>query len=46
MTLKQWIKNGYDYKLKSAIRLMRSDKRDTSKKIIEILPENVIYKVV
>ena len=44
-TLKQWIKNdGYDYELKSAVKLMEKDKEEILGKIIEMFSDDVIYK--
>ena len=43
--LKQWIKNdGYNYELKNTIRLMEKDKKDVTKKIVELLSDNIIYR--
>jgi len=43
-TLKIWIKHdGYDYRLRDSIRLMKKDKEETAKKIIEIFSDDTIY---
>jgi hypothetical protein len=43
--LKQWIKrDGWDYGLRIAVRLMEKEKRNIAKKIIEALQDNIIYR--
>ena len=44
-TSKIWInKDGYDYELKNAVKLMEKDKRDVAKKIIKMLSNDAIYR--
>jgi hypothetical protein len=44
-TLKTWIKrDGYDYRLRDSIRLMKKDKEEIAKKIVEIFSDDVIYR--